>query len=40
MAFITTRKAVDLLGLHPNTLRRFADEQKINSIRTPGGQRL
>lgn len=40
MAFVPTRKAVDLLGLHPNTLRRFADEQKINSIRTPGGMRL
>ena len=40
MAFIPLRKAVGKLGLHPNTLRRYADEQKIPSIRTPGGTRL
>lgn len=28
------------LGLSGTTLRRWADEGKINSIRTPGGQRL
>jgi predicted site-specific integrase-resolvase len=34
------RKAVKALGLHPNTLRKYADEGKIDSIRNSAGQRL
>jgi len=40
MAYITLRKAVEFLGLHPNTLRKYADEGKINSIKNDAGQRL
>jgi putative resolvase len=40
MSFVKLNKAVELLGLHPNTLRRFADNGTIDSIKTPGGQRL
>jgi putative resolvase len=40
MAYIPLRKAVDFLGLHPNTLRRYADEGKIKSIKNEAGQRL
>ncbi len=29
MAYIPLRKAVEFLGLHPNTLRKYADEGKI-----------
>jgi putative resolvase len=34
------RKAVEFLGLHPNTLRRYADEGQIKSIKNAAGQRL
>ena len=40
MSFVKLNKAVELLGLHPNTLRRFADNGTIEAIKTPGGQRL
>jgi len=30
MAYIPLRKAVEFLGLHPKTLRRYADEGNIN----------
>jgi predicted site-specific integrase-resolvase len=40
MAYIPLRKAVEFLGLHPNTLRKYADEGKIKSIKNPAGQRL
>jgi DNA-binding transcriptional MerR regulator len=40
MAYVPLRKAVEFLGLHPKTLRKYADEGKIKSIRTPSGQRL
>jgi predicted site-specific integrase-resolvase len=40
MAYVPLRKAVEFFGLHPATLRKFADEGKIKSIRTPSGQRL
>ncbi|NJR46136.1 MAG: IS607 family transposase [Hyellaceae cyanobacterium CSU_1_1] len=40
MAYIPLRKAVEFLGLHPNTLRKYADEGKINSIKNEAGQRL
>jgi len=38
--YIPLRKAVQELGLHPNTLRKYADEGKIRSIRNAAGQRL
>ena len=40
MAYIPLRKAVAFLGLSTTTLRKYADEGKIKSIRTPSGQRL
>jgi len=40
MAYIPLRKAVEFLGLHPNTLRKYADEGKINYIKNEAGQRL
>jgi putative resolvase len=40
MSYIPLRKAVKELGLHPNTLRRYADEGKIKFIKNPAGQRL
>ncbi len=40
MAYVPLRKAVDHLGLHPNTLRRYADEGKIQVIKNEAGQRL
>ncbi|MEG4883315.1 recombinase family protein, partial [Microcoleus sp. K1-B6] len=40
MAYIPLRKAVKFLGLHANTLRKYADEGKIKSIKNEAGQRL
>jgi len=40
MAYIPLRRAVEFLGLHPNTLRKYADEGKIKSIKNEAGQRL
>ncbi|CAK0759360.1 putative resolvase [uncultured Gammaproteobacteria bacterium] len=40
MAYMPLRKAVERLGLHPNTLRKYADDGTIPSIRTKAGQRL
>lgn len=40
MAYVPLRKAVEFLGLHPNTLRKYADEGKIKSIKNEAGQRL
>jgi DNA-binding transcriptional MerR regulator len=40
MAYIPLRKAVDFLRLHPNTLRKYADEGKIKSIKNEAGQKL
>lgn len=40
MAYVPLRKAVEFLGLHPHTLRKYADEGKINSIKNEAGQRL
>lgn len=34
-----TRVACRMLGCHANTLRKWADEGKIATIRTPGGYR-
>ncbi|GBF80930.1 IS607 family transposase [Aphanothece sacrum] len=38
--FVPLRKAVEILGFHPNTLRKYADEGKIKSIKNEAGQRL
>ena len=40
MAYVPLRKAVERLGLHPNTLRKYADEGKIQIIKNEAGQRL
>ncbi|WP_211363170.1 MerR family DNA-binding transcriptional regulator [Thermochromatium tepidum] len=40
MAYLPLRKAVAELGLHPNTLRKYADDGLIPTIRNPAGQRL
>jgi predicted site-specific integrase-resolvase len=40
MAYIPLRKAVAELGLHSNTLRRYADAGIIQTIRNAAGQRL
>jgi len=37
---LTSKNASEFLGVHPNTLRSWADEGKIQYIRTPSGQRL
>lgn len=40
MAYIPLRKPVEFLGLHPNNLRKYADEGQIKSIKNGAGQRL
>jgi putative resolvase len=40
MGYVPLRKAVEILGLHQNTLRKYADEGKIQSIKNEAGQRL
>ena len=37
--FVPSREAALRLGLHPNTLRKYADEGRIKYIRTASGQR-
>ena len=39
MPYIPGRKAAAQLGIHQNTLRRYADEGRIQTIRTASGQR-
>ena len=39
MSYISSAKASKLLGLHPNTLRKYADEGFIKIIKTKGNQR-
>jgi predicted site-specific integrase-resolvase len=38
--FVPLRKAVELTGLHPHTLRKYADNGKINHYKNAAGQRL
>ena len=38
-SFIPLRKAVEITGLHPNTLRKYADRGDIKSFRLPNGDR-
>ena len=40
MAYVPLRKAVEKLGLHPNTLRGYADQGKSEIIKNEAGQRL
>jgi putative resolvase len=40
MSYVKLREAVERTGLHPHTLRKYADSGEIPSIRTPAGQRL
>ncbi len=40
LMLVPLRKAVQHLGLHPNTLRKYADEGKIKTIKNEAGQRL
>lgn len=40
MPYVPLRKAVNALGLHPNTLRKYADSGAIPSIKNEAGQRL
>ena len=40
MKFVKTKEACRILGLHPNTLRRYADNNQIKYIKSLGGQRL
>lgn len=37
---LKTNKACEKLGIHPNTLRRWAKEGKISCVRQKGGNRL
>jgi len=39
MQFVPSRTAAERLGLHPNTLRKWADLGKIKHIKTGSGQR-
>jgi predicted site-specific integrase-resolvase len=40
MRYVPSRKASEILGLHPNTLRKYAKAGKINFIKNEAGQRL
>ena len=37
--WVTLNKAAKLLGVHPDTLRRWSDQGQIKVFRTPGGHR-
>ena len=39
MQYLPSRQAAKILGLHPHTLRRYADQGIIPSIKTESGQR-
>ena len=40
MVYLPSRKAAERLGLHPNTLRTYADQGEIPHYRNAAGQRL
>ncbi|MDC0834900.1 IS607 family transposase [Geitlerinema sp. CS-897] len=40
MTLVPLRKAVEATGLHPNTLRKYADNGTIHSVRNEANQRL
>lgn len=37
--YVSTREAAEITGLHPNTLRKYADAGKIKHYRLPNGDR-
>jgi len=37
--YISTKEAFKLTGLHPHTIRKYADQQQIQCYKTPSGQR-
>ena len=38
--YVPIRIAAQFTGLHPNTLRKFADNNKVQSYKSPAGQRM
>lgn len=38
--FLPSKKTAELIGVHPNTLRRWEKTGNIQAVRTPSGQRL
>ena len=39
-SYVGGKEACGILGIHENTLRNWANDEKIDTIRTPGGKRL
>jgi len=39
VTYVPLKKAVEITGLHPNTLRKYADRGDIPSYRIPNGDR-
>lgn len=39
MSYVSLRKAVELTGMHPNTLRKYADNGTLKFYRAPNGDR-
>ena len=39
VASLRLTEAAQMIHVHPETLRRWADEGKVPYVRTPGGQR-
>lgn len=37
--WLTVAQAAEVAGVHPSTIRRWADDQLVEFIRTPGNQR-
>ncbi len=37
--WLSTSQAAEVLGVHPNTIRRWADDGKLSAMITPGGHR-
>ncbi len=37
--WLSLQEASRMLGVHPSTLRQWADAGKIHTVRTPGGHR-
>jgi excisionase family DNA binding protein len=37
--FLTSSQAAKLIGVHPNTLRGYADQNLVPHVRLPGGHR-
>jgi excisionase family DNA binding protein len=37
--YLSTAEAAGMIGIHPNTLRGYADQGLIDHIRLPGGHR-